>query len=157
MHRYTYTDRDELETIVEPGTDIENVYDRNGRCIRQVNRYDDGSEPFVFDFTYTLDGTKVVQTESRHSDGTWTVYSFGKSGFTTSETWGLTGQEPVSFIYERDPITNAVASLSLTCTDRRGRQSRHSSLVQPDREEWIKLDLVRTYCSWSRRSTRLAE
>ena len=87
VHRYTYTDRDELETIVEPGTNIENTYDRHGRCIRQVNYYDDG-EPFVFDFTYTLEGSKVVQTESRRSDGTWTVYSFDKSGFTTSETWG---------------------------------------------------------------------
>ena len=99
----------------------------------------------------------MIQTESRRSDGTWTVYSFGKSGFTTSETWGMTGREPVSFIYGRDPVTNAVASLSLTCADRRGRQSRHSSLVQPDREEWIKQDLVRTYCSWARASARLPE
>lgn len=157
VHRYTYNDRDELETIVEPGTNIENKYDRNGLCIRQVNRYDDGSEPFVFDFTYTLEGTNVVQTESRRSDGTWTVHSFGKSGFTTSETWGLTNREPVSFIYERDPITNAVAALSLTCMDRQGRQSRHSSLVRPGEEEWIKLDLVRTYCSWAGRAARLAE
>ena len=85
------------------------------------------------------------------------MHSFGKSGFTTSETWGLTNREPVSFIYERDPITNAVASLSLTCMDRQGRQSRHSSLVRPGEEEWIKLDLVRTYCSWAGRAARLAE
>jgi hypothetical protein len=122
-----------------------------------VNHYDDGSEPFVFDFTYTLEGTTVVQTESRQSDGMWTVYSFGKSGYTTSETRGVTGREPVSLIYQRDPVTNAVASLSLTCADRQGRQSRHSSLVQPGHEEWIKWDLVRTHCSWTGRRARVAE
>ena len=69
----------------------------------------------------------------------------------------MTGREPVSFIYERDSVTNSIASLSLTCADRRGRQSRHSSLVRPGQEEWIKLDLVRTYCSWAGRAARLAE
>jgi YD repeat-containing protein len=155
-HRYTYTDRDEMTTIVEPGTDIENTYDDNGRCIRQVNRYADGSDPFVFDFTYTLDGSDVVQTETRRSDGTWSQYTFGTGGFTRSETWGRTGLAPATFIYERDVSTNAVVSLTLTCPDRTGRQLRHSSLVKPGHEDWIKWDLVRTHCSWTGRRWRTA-
>ena len=114
---------------------------------RQVNRYADGSDPYVFDFTYTLDGSDVVKTDTRRSDGTWTQYTFSKAGFTTSETWGREKSEPASFIYERDPVTNAVVSLNLSCPDRTGRQLRHSSLVKPGREEWIKWDLVRTHCS----------
>jgi YD repeat-containing protein len=157
VHRYTYTDRDELATIVEPGTDIENSYDENGRCIKQVNRYADGSEPFVFDFTYKLEGSDVVQTDTRRSDGTWTQYTFDKSGFTTSDSWGHADSEPASFIFERDPTTNAVLSLNLTCPDRSGRQLRHSSLVKPGHEEWIKWDLVRTHCSWAGRRARVAE
>jgi YD repeat-containing protein len=39
IRRYTYTPQDQMATIVEPGTDIENFYDANGRCIRQINRY----------------------------------------------------------------------------------------------------------------------
>jgi YD repeat-containing protein len=150
-HRYTYTERDEMATILEPGTDIENTYDANGRCIRQVNRYADGSEPFVFDFTYTLDGSDVVQTDARRSDGTWIQYAFAKSGVTKSETWGGTGGETAAFTYERDATTNAAVSLTLTCPDRSGRQLRHASLVKPGHEEWIKWDLVRTHCSWSGR------
>jgi hypothetical protein len=33
--RYTYTDLDEMATIVEPDTDIENSYE-GGRCVKQV-------------------------------------------------------------------------------------------------------------------------
>ena len=156
-HRYTYTDRDEMATIVEPGTDIDNTYDQNGRCIRQVNRYADGSEPYIFDFAYTLDGSDVVKTGTRRSDGTWTQYTFSKGGFTTSETWGRKDSEPATFVYERDPVTNAVVSLSLTCPDRTGRQLRHSSLVRAGNEDWIKWDLVRTHCSWTARRWRTAE
>jgi YD repeat-containing protein len=148
-HRYTYTDLDEMAAIVEPGTDIENSYE-NGRCVKQVNRFDDGSSPYIFNFEYTLDGSKISQTRSRHSDGTWKHYSFNQAGFTTSETWAATSGEPATFIFHRDPTTNAVVSLDLTCPDRTGRLLRHSSLVAPGREDWIKWDLVRTHCSWAK-------
>ena len=39
VRRYMYTDADELATIEEPGASIENAYE-NGRCVRQVNRFD---------------------------------------------------------------------------------------------------------------------
>jgi YD repeat-containing protein len=152
-HRYTYTDLDEMATIVEPDTDIVNSY-ADGRCVRQLNRFADGSPPYIFDFDYTLDGSKISQTLSRRSDGTWVHYSFNKTGFTTSETWGAGDHEPASFIFERDPTTNAVVSLSLTCPDRTGRPLRHSSLVAPGREEWLKRDLVRTHCSWTTQQWR---
>ena len=156
-HRYTYTDRDEMATITEPGTDIENTYDADGRCIRQVNRYADGSDPYIFDNAYTLDGSDVVQTDVRRSDATWTQYRFNKMGYTTSETWGRENAAPATFDYERDPVTNAVTSLSLTCPDRTGRQLRHASLVRPGREDWIKWDLVRTHCAWPGLRWRAAE
>lgn len=155
-HRYSYTDLDELATIVEPGTDIENVYESD-RVVTQVNRYADGSPPYIFNFEYTLDGSRVSQTISRRSDSTWVQYSFDKRSFTTSETWGAEGHEPASFIFERDPASNAVVSLSLTCPDRTGRPLRHSSLVTPGREEWLKWDLVRNRCSWRRPASRSAQ
>jgi YD repeat-containing protein len=155
-HKYTYTDKDEMATIIEPGTDIENIYEK-GRCVRQVNRYADGSDPFIFDFAYHLNGSSIVGTDSKRSDGTWTTYTFSDSGYTTSEVWGRDDSEPATFVYERDPQTHAVVSLNLTCPDRTGRQLRHSSLVRPGEEEWIKWDLVRTHCSWTGRRSRLAE
>ncbi len=75
-----------------------------------------------------------MQTDTRRSDGTWTQYTFNKIGY-TSETWGREGVEPATFLYERDPVSNAVVSLSLTRPDRTGRQLRHSSLVRAGNEE----------------------
>jgi YD repeat-containing protein len=152
-HRYTYTDLDEMATIVEPDADIENSYE-GGRCVRQVNRFADGSPPYVFDFEYTLDGSKISETTSRRSDGTWLHYSFDLAGFATTETWGAGSREPARFTFERDSTTHAVVSLNLTCPDRTGRPLGHSSFVAPGREEWLKWDLVRTYCSWTRQHRR---
>ncbi len=154
-HKYTYTDLDEMATIVEPGTDIENTYE-NGRCIRQVNRYPDGPD-FVFEFTYHLDGSKIVGAASKRSDGTRTTYTFADGGYTASEVWGREDTDVATFVYERDPQTHAVKSLSLTCPDRTGRPLRHSSLVRPGEEEWIKWDLARTHCSWRANRSRSAE
>jgi YD repeat-containing protein len=155
-HRYTYTDLDEMATIVEPDADIENFYE-DGRCVRQVNRFADGSPPYVFDIEYTLDGSKITETTSRRSDGTWVHYAFDSEGFATTETGGAGSRELARFSFERDSTTHAVVSLSLTCSDRTGRPVRRSSFVAPGREEWLKWDLVRTYCSWTwqhRRTTQ---
>jgi YD repeat-containing protein len=152
VRRYTYTAKDQLATIVEPGTDIENIYDdADGRCIRQINRVPDAkdAEPYVFDFTYQVEGGEVVQSRTSRSDGTWSRYTFDK-GYTIAETWGRTGQEPASFTYDRDATTNAITALTVTCPDRTGRPLRHSNVVTNGNEEWIKWDVLRTHCSWRR-------
>jgi YD repeat-containing protein len=155
-HKYTYTDGDEMATIIEPGTEIENAYE-NGLCVRQVNRFADGSDPFVFEYKYRLNGTEIAQVDARRSDGTRTTYTFDAFNRTTSEVWESDGTEPATFTYERDPHTHAVVSLSLTCPDRTGRPLRHSSLVRPGEEDWIKWDLARTHCSWRNRQLRTTE
>jgi hypothetical protein len=147
VHQYTHTERDELATIDEPGTSIENIYDANGRVVRQVNRYPD-EDPYIFDFKYRLENQNVVQTDTVRSDGTWSTYTFDASRYTTSEVRGSKGFEPAVFTFERDPRTNAITALSLTCPDRTGRPLRHSSIVRDGNEEWIKWDLLQTHCSW---------
>jgi len=152
--RYTYTDRDLMATIDDPGRTIENIYDDNGRCIRQVNRYPDGREPFIFTFAYTLDTDAVVETRSTESDGSWSRFTFGKDRYTTSETWGAAGVEPTTILYDRDQVTNLVTGLTVTCPDRTGRPLRHESLVKPGWEEWTRWDLLQTHCSWRQRPDR---
>src|SRR5262249_28018359 len=149
VRRYTYTDRDQMSRIVEPEMTIENTYDTDGRCIRQVDTFPDDAEPLTFDFKYRVEGNEVVQAESTRSDGTWSRYTF-KGRYSTSETWGATGTERASFTYERDPVTNIVTSLTVTCPDRTGRPLRHSSIVRPGDEDRIKWDLLQTHCSWNR-------
>lgn len=146
---YTYTDLDQMATIREPGTDIENAFE-GGRCVEQVNRYPD-SDPYIFRFTYRIANGVVVQTDSDRSDGTWLRYTWGTSGYPTSETWGRDDLEPAVFTYDRDPQSSAVTGLTVTCPDRTGRPLRHSSYVQPGREDDIKWNILTTHCSWTAR------
>jgi YD repeat-containing protein len=148
ISRYTYTDRDELATMIEPGTDIENAYDSAGRCARQANKYPD-SEPYVFDFIYVTKGDRIVQTTSARSDGTWARYTFDGSSYTTSETLGSAPADTAVFTFERDASTHAVTALTLTCPDRRGIPLQHSSIVRPGHEDRIKRDLMETHCFWT--------
>ena len=147
--RYTYTERDELATIQEPGTSIENVYNADGRCIRQINRYADGSS-YTFTFEYVVKDGAVAQTNTSESDGSWTRYTWNADRYATSEASGRDGVQQTSFTYERDPKTNGMTALTLTCPDRTGRPLRHTSIVRGN-EEWLKWDLVNTHCSWSGR------
>jgi hypothetical protein len=78
-------------------------------------------------------------------------YTWGASGYPTAETWGRQGMEPAIFTYDRDPATNTVTSLTVTCPDRTGRPLRHSSLVQPGREDEVKWNILTTHCSWTPR------
>jgi len=153
VHRYTHTDLDELATIEEPGASIDHRYEQ-GRVVRQVNRYTNGREPYTFDFTYHLAGDAVVGTDTKESDGSWSQYTWDTRHYSTSETRGHRDFQPAVFTYERDPQTKVVTALTLTCPDRSGRPLRHSSVVRPDNEEWIKWDLLQTHCSWHTRRTR---
>jgi hypothetical protein len=137
-----------MATIVEPGTDIENTYNADGRCIRQVNRYPD-AEPYVFDFSYRVEGGEVVQADTKTSDDRLSKYTF-TNGYVTRETWERNGLAPAVFTYDRDTATNAITALTVTCPDRTGRPLRHSSIVRDGNEEWIKWDLLQTHCSWRR-------
>jgi hypothetical protein len=75
----------------------------------------------------------------------WSEYTFDNTARTTSGPQGR-GSERALLVYQRDPVTFAVSSLTLTCTDRTGCPLRHFSLVR-DNEKWIKRDLMQTRCS----------
>jgi YD repeat-containing protein len=145
---YTYTDLDELATIEEPGTSIENVYE-NGRCVRQVNRYPDG-EPLIFTFAYHVESNRIVRTDTARSDGSWTQFTWDAGRYSTSETWGHRGVDPATVTYDRDPVTKRITALTVTCPDRQGLPLRHSSIVGPGRLEAVKQNLLATHCHWNR-------
>lgn len=153
-HRYTYTERDQMATIVDPGATVENAYDANGRCIRQVNWVPDELEPYTVDFTYRMHGAAVVEARSTRSDGTWLKYAFGDKGDAISETWGRRGSPPAIVTYTRDPGTRVLTSVTVTCPDKTGRSLPHSKAITPASEEVTKRDLLQTQCSWMERSVR---
>jgi YD repeat-containing protein len=145
LYRYTYSDRDELETMTEPGKVTINRFDRNGRVIHQVTTFDGDPVMYTFSFKYTLDGDRVAQSESERWDGSSSRYEYNADRHVVSERQRAAGSE-IAFTYERDSETNAVTSLTLTCPDRTGQPLRHFSLVR-NNEEWVKRDLVRSRCS----------
>ena len=149
VRRYGYNDRNELTTIEEPGASIENQFE-NGRCVRQINHFSDGRPPLVFDFTYEVKGERVVRTQSQRSDGTWVRYAWNDRGSAVSESRGDGSQEAFSATYERDPGSQIVTALTLTCPDRRGQPLKHTSIVSDGNEDTMKQDLLRTHCSWRR-------
>ena len=149
VSRYTYSDRDEMETMTEPGRVTLNRFDRNGRVIHQVTAFDGDPVMYTFTFKYRVDGDRVVQSESTRWDGSWSRYEYNADRYVVAETQGADGSE-AGFTYERDPETNAVTALTLTCPDRKGQPLRHSSNVH-DNEERIKRDLMQSRCSWRTR------
>ena len=148
-HRYEYTPLDEMALISDPGKIIENEY-QDGRVVKQVNRSPDDDEPYVFHFTWTMTAGLVAEVESKRSDGTWTRYSYNAARYPVKESHGMSGMRPLTFEYTRDPVTNMVTSMVVTCPGRTGAMLRHSTHVRPGYEEWIKQDMVRTHCASSR-------
>jgi len=148
LRRYGYTDEDRMASIEDPEITITNIYDGNGRCARQLNRFPGDEETLSFQFDYALEGDRVVETTSTRSDGTWSRYRFDERRQATSETWGGNGIGPATISYERDPSTGSQTALTVTCPDRRGQPLSHASVVRPETEEWVKWDLLHTHCSF---------
>jgi YD repeat-containing protein len=146
-HHYGYSARHEMTRVEDPGVIIENSYDANNRCIRQVNTYPE-STPYTFEFSYLLNGDTVVETNEARSDGTWTRYNWDASQQRTSETWGATGFHPATFAYERDPFSHVVTAMTVTCPSRAGSLHSHWSRVRNGDEERTRRNLLRTNCSW---------
>lgn len=149
VHRYTHTDLDELATIDEPGTSIQNEFE-NGRVVRQVNRYPDG-DPLVFRFRYDLEAGRVVRTDTSRSDGTFSRYTWGTGGHATTESRGREGYQPIAFTYDRHPTTKVITAVSVDCPDFGAGARRLSSPVapvsaegptRPDAADEVKADLV---------------
>ena len=145
VRRYTYTDLDELETIEEPTASITNRWE-GGRCVRQVNWYED-SEPYIFEFKYQVEGRKVHRTRISESSGYWREYAWNERGVSISETIGQKGSEPAFVMYDRDEVSGAVTSMTISCKDREGRPLRRSTSVRRGEEELLKRALVQTSCS----------
>ena len=65
-----------------------------------MNRFADG-EPYIFDFTYTVQGERLVATGTQRSDGTWTRYTWDDKAFTTAvpDSGGALGNNLVWSFY----------------------------------------------------------
>jgi YD repeat-containing protein len=140
--RYTYTDLDELATIEEPGTSIENIY-RDGRVTRQFNRHPEEA-PLIFDFDYVTEGRRVLKTTSLRSDGVLDEYDWDSAKRAVGERHGFSGQPQVSFTLQRSGPGGAVRRVTLGCPQAAGGMRDLSAEVGRGRsEDDVKMDLLR--------------
>src|SRR4030042_4700258 len=75
---YTYDSFNRVVSIINKRgiTQVTNVYDSNGRVIRQTHA--DGG---VFNIDYTVVGGTVTETKEKRPDGSTTVYRFNNAGY----------------------------------------------------------------------------
>jgi YD repeat-containing protein len=115
VRTYTYSDRDEMLTIDEPGWRISNEYDAASRVIRQVTRFPGADEAAVISFDYTVRDGSVIQTDVTEYDGTHTRQTYNRHHYLLSRTFDLDGARPVSVSYDRDDTTNLTTAIRLRC------------------------------------------
>ena len=112
-----------------------------------MNHFSDG-ESLQFTFRYDVQANHVTRTIVDRSDGQWTRYEWGPDSYAVRETHGV-GQKAAEFTYDRDPVTNVVTSLAVTCPDRRGQPLRHSAVVRSGDDESVKANILQTHCHWT--------
>ena len=107
---YTYDSSHRMLTIKDPRgiVFLTNEYDASGRVIKQIQA--DGS---THQFAYTTDGSgKIIQTDFTDPRGNVTRVEFNTDGQLTKETKARTKPEEQVTIYERQPLTNLLLSVT---------------------------------------------
>ena len=123
VRRYTYNDRGAMLTIDEPRWHIENSYDVDGRCIRQVTRWPNGRKS-VIDVAYTVGEKGITQTTTSWNGGPKTVYHFGEDHYLESKEFDPTGPAPVVILYLRNHAETFTTGVTIRCYDARKRLLR---------------------------------
>jgi YD repeat-containing protein len=141
---YSYSPRDEMLTIDEPGWLIENTFDDAGRCIRQLTHLPKRDGPWVFEFAYTVVDGSVSETDVTEN-GTRTRYRFSPSHYMLSAIYDADGPSPATVTFDRSDSTNVALSMTVRCTGSDGHVVRTMPTV-PGFEDEVAEDAVRREC-----------
>jgi YD repeat-containing protein len=115
VRTYEYDEHDKLTAIRDPRRIILNWYDAAGRWAKQVVKAsEDDDDPYVATARYVVDGGSVVETDFDEGDGL-TVMRFNASHYIVSETMRAETAAPVVFAYDRDPVSNVLIRLTMSC------------------------------------------
>jgi YD repeat-containing protein len=152
VRSYAYDNADRMTRVEEPGRIVENAYDAEGLCQRQVVRFTDASgkpsarEPYVYELSYRKDDGRISQTDLRQSSGQHRRIKFNPTGYMISDTYAPDTQAAVEVSYDRDASTNVVTAVTVTCPSGRWRVPR-SMPVEPGREEEAVGELYERWCT----------
>lgn len=147
VRSYTYGRNGEMLTVEEPGFRTENMFE-NGRCVRQVTRTRraDGTERIQsVRVAYTIRNDAVLAADVTENENYWMRLEF-TNGYPVSETYDDGRGNPTRVTLERDPVTQAVTSVTMNCTGPKGPTQSTASAVNLDADA-VKAQLYREVCS----------
>jgi YD repeat-containing protein len=125
VRTYEYDQRDKLTVIREPGRIILNWFDDAGRWVKQVvKRSEDDHDPYIATVRYVIDGGSIVESDFDEGDGL-IVTRYNAHGYVTSETMRAETLAPVVFTHDRNPVSNVLIRLTMSCAGPSG------SIVRP--------------------------
>jgi YD repeat-containing protein len=147
VRSYTYGANGEMLTVDEPGRRTENTYE-NGRCVRQVTRTrsSDGTERvhsvrvFYSVRSNAVQAADVVENESYRMRFEFT------NGYPVSETYDDGRGNPTQVTLERDPVTQTVTSVTVSCTGPKGPAEATAPAANLDPDA-VKASLFKQICS----------
>ena len=147
VRSYTYGPGGEMLTISEPGGFTENTFE-DGRCVRQVTRTRaaDGSEHIrSVRVVYTVRNDAVLAADVTENENYRMRFEF-TNGYAVSETYDDGRGNPTRVTLERDPVTQAVTNVTVSCTGPRGSMRQTASAVNLDPDA-VKALLYKAICS----------
>ena len=123
VRRYAYNSRGAMLTIDEPRWHIENSYDADGRCVRQLTRWPD-DRTWTIDVAYKVGEAGITETTTSETGGLKTVYHFGDDHYLESKEFDPDGPTPVVIVYLRNAATASTTGVTIRCYDARKRLLR---------------------------------
>jgi hypothetical protein len=142
---YTYDDRDQLIRVRDPNRIIQNWFDAAGRVVRQeVRRSETDTDPYVATVRYVLNDGSITEADFDEGEGV-VRYKYNSSHLIASKTFDPESRTRVTFTYEREPTTNALIRITLSCLGPSGPLSRPLPPT-PDLEATAQLALIRDVC-----------
>jgi YD repeat-containing protein len=152
VRNYTYDGRGAMLTIDEPRWRIENSYNQDGRCVRQVTRWASGGIS-VIDVAYRVSGGRVTSAAASWQDGPKTVYHFNRDGYLESKELDPDSPAPVVIAYFRQAESNFSTGVTIRCYDDR-KQLLRTLQGESGEEDEIDEMAARTCTEWSRHTGR---
>ena len=120
VRTYEYDDRNNLTAVREPGRIVLNWFDAEDRWVRQVVKdSEDDDDPYIATARYVVEGGSIVESAFDEGDGL-RVDRYNSRHYIVSETLDADGSSPIVFNYARDPVSNALTGMTMTCAGRSG-------------------------------------
>jgi YD repeat-containing protein len=132
VRRYTYDAADELVNVSEPGREIVNWFDAEGRLVHQMVRrpnHPDYSESF----SYRVVDKAVIEANETEDNGANTQYRFDDHHHVVLESYDRPGAPPIMVSYDR-AAGGFARSLTVRCS-KDGRRVSETVEIRGDPEE----------------------